>query len=126
MTDVEGPVVPPGFSSLPIRGSDAAMRDGMMVKADCNMAQAFEFPTVSRTTRPLPERLLLAELPSRDPGPSSPIADPSGHDAVRPDRQQAYRPSASPPPLQGARGATPADPFSGPSPPTKLNHARLF
>jgi hypothetical protein len=44
MTDVEGPLGPPGFSSLPIRGFHAAMRDGTVLEADCNRAQAFEFP----------------------------------------------------------------------------------
>jgi len=50
MTDVEGPLGPLGLSSLPIWGLEATMRDGTMVEADCNMAQAFEFPTENRTT----------------------------------------------------------------------------
>jgi hypothetical protein len=38
MTDVEGPFVPPGFSSLPNRGREAAVTDQMLAEADCNMA----------------------------------------------------------------------------------------
>jgi hypothetical protein len=47
-----------------------------MVEADCNMAQAFEFPTVSRTTRPLcPKGRSSRSFPRGfpDPFPGSPF-----------------------------------------------------
>jgi hypothetical protein len=49
MTDVAGPpLAPVRFSSLPIRGADAARTDGADesdLEVNCSMAQAFEIPT---------------------------------------------------------------------------------
>src|SRR6266446_8717789 len=54
MTDVAGPPLPPvRFSSLPIRGADAARTDGADesdLEFNCSMAQAFEIPTGNRKT----------------------------------------------------------------------------
>jgi hypothetical protein len=49
ITDVAGPPLPPErFSSLPIRGADAAAgggADGSELDVNCSMAQTFEIPT---------------------------------------------------------------------------------
>jgi hypothetical protein len=51
----------------------------MMVEADCNMAQAFEFPTVNQTTLPRhPKDRSLRSFPRGFPDPFSQIAVPSG------------------------------------------------
>jgi hypothetical protein len=53
ITDVAGPPAPPErFSSLPIRGADAAAEggaDGSGLEFNCGMAQVFEILTENRT-----------------------------------------------------------------------------
>src|ERR1035438_10230355 len=79
MTDVAGPpVLPLRFSSLPIRGADAATAagaNGSDLEVNCNMAQAFEIPTGNRTaTGPCSPvgAHLFPGTPSRSPLPAGP------------------------------------------------------
>src|SRR3954469_21830453 len=71
MTDVDGPpVAPVRLSSLPIRGTDAAMAegtDGSNLDVNCSMAQAFE---TSRRTGPRPGDVLRRSPPQEFPGTS--------------------------------------------------------
>src|SRR5258708_12994644 len=77
MTDVAGPLTPPGrFSSLPIRGADAARRGGADesgLEVSCSMAQAFEVPTENRKNDQV---MFLLPEPSRVPRPEFRIAVP--------------------------------------------------
>src|ERR1700692_3720796 len=83
MTDVAGPAGPPlRFSSLLIRGADAATAagaDGSGLEANCNMAQAFEIP-METGQRPddafLPDGILTSSR-TRFPDRRSRPADPS-------------------------------------------------
>src|SRR5947208_2037458 len=80
MTDVAGPPLPPArFSSLPIRGADAARTEGADepdLEGNCSMAPAFEIPTGNRkTTRRCSPAGAIQEFPdalSRSPLPAGP------------------------------------------------------
>ena len=64
------------------------MADGTILKADCNMAQAFEYPhgkPVNATVSPW-RRLIAGSHPRGFPGTLSGSPFPVGHDPVMPNR----------------------------------------
>src|ERR1700693_6230945 len=100
MTEVAGPPAPPArFSSLPIRGADAASTagaDGSGLEANCSMAQAFRNPHGKPGQRP---GGVFPMEPSQLPRHAFQI--PAPRPARQPDRQEKYGAAPASPQAHG-------------------------